>query len=149
MVFKKVNWKDDDRKRHALGAASSGFEAEGLDIHIQTTIKLIYYVFHTLDRNMIIALEKSLRLSAPHRRNVRKLIAKISEQPAVLSDYVKPFVRKSHCDRYSVFQSVCEIMAFSELQDEDYVRRIERIGRALGLEADEINRSIQSYDLAA
>ncbi len=148
MIFRKINREDEGAKRFALGAATAVLEDSDLDLHTQTTVKLIYFIFHTLDRNMITALEKSLGVSAPHRRNVRRMIAKVSEQRAVLGEIIKPLMRKPHSERYRVFQSVCKTVAISQKFDMDFIRRIVRVGKELGLSEDEIYRTIKSYKLA-
>ncbi len=148
MVFRKINREDAGAKRFVMGAATAAFDDNKLDLHTQTTIKLIYFIFHTLDRNMITALEKTLGVSAPHRRNVRRLVAKVSEQRSVLGDILKPVVRKSHSERYRIFQSVCKTVSVSQKYDMDFIRRIVRVGKELGLSEDEIYRTVENHKLA-
>jgi len=148
MVFKKISRPDEGAKRHVMGAASMAFEDNELDFCTDATIKLVYYIFHTLDRNMIAALEKTLGISAPHRRNVRRMIAKVSEQKTVLSEILKPVTRRSHSDRYQIFHMVCRTVAVSQKYDVDFIRRIVRVGKAMELSEGEVLRCIENNKLA-
>lgn len=148
VIFSKKNFKDERGKAHAMGTSSAAFETAELSHSDETIIKLTYYLFHNLDRQMITALEKSLSQNRIHRKNIRSLIGQVAEQRMVLSDILKPVMRRSHRDRYAVFERLCDIASRCQKYEMGFLRRLLSIGKKLELADDEIYRCVETKGLA-
>lgn len=148
-IFAKINFKDESGKKNVMGTSSAGFQDNQLDVLAKTVVKLTYYLFNNLDRQMIAALEKSMNMSGPHKRNIRRLIAELADQHIVLVDILKPTRRMSHNDRYMIFGKLCDIAERSERYDVGLLRRLISIGKKMDISDEEIERWVEKKGLAA
>lgn len=148
-IFAKINFKDESGKKQVLGTSSAGFQDCQLDVPTKTVVKLTYYLFNNLDRQLITALEKSINVSGPHRRNIRRLIAELADQHVVLVDILKPARRMSHNDRYMIFGKLCDIAGRSDKYDVGFLRRLTAIGEKMDISTEEIDRWVEKKGLAA
>lgn len=131
-----------------MGTASSAFQNSDVDSEATTVVKLIQFLFHDLDRQMISALERGLGANEPHKRNIRRLIAQTAEQKPSMTQILKPTSRMSHNSHYSIFTRVCEISSKCQHGNASFMRRLIAIGKSLKLSKDEIYRAISITGLA-
>ncbi len=140
-----------DRKRHyVMGTASSAFQNDTLGFNTSMAIKLSCYIFGNLDRQAIAGMERSLNISAPYRRNVRRLVAQMSENSLSLNEILKPLKnRKDHHVAYLIFDSICAMTANSQRFDMSFMKKVISVGKAMGLAKNEIYRLVEKNGLAA
>lgn len=138
----------DGNRKNAMGAASLAFEDHQLDFQSVTALQITCYVFGTLDRQAISAMERSLNITAPHRRKVRRLVADMSEKKPSLREILKPMKRRDHNMAYSIFDKVCRMTSHSQRYDLSFLQKIITVGKAMGLSQGEIYRLIEKNGLA-
>lgn len=146
--FKSNRATDDCAKKFAMGAASSAFENSNLDLERASSVKLVHYLFHRLDGRLIVALEKNLGMSAPEKRNIRRLVGKVAEHNPTLEEILKPIRRTNHNTRYRIFGHICQISAGYQPQDAGFLRRLKTIGISLNVSEEEMTRLIDKTGLS-
>ncbi len=146
--FRRLVPKDESKKNFVMGAASSGFKNAKLDQISILTVKLTFYLFEKLDRQMIAALEKFLDVRSEQRRNVTRLIGELSGKRSNLSEIIKPLMKSPHNDQYLVFRKVCEVASKCQRYDVGTMHRLIAIGKAMKLSENEIYQSIEKTGLA-
>jgi len=130
-----------------MGAASAAFDQNELDLERSASIKLVHYLFHKLDGKLVLALEKNLGMSAPEKRNIRRLVGRVAEHNPSLEEILQPIRRANHNTKYRIFRNVCQISAGCDTEDMGFMRRLTAIGRTLDVSEDEMNRWIDKTGL--
>lgn len=147
-LFRKPGKVDNKAKRFAMGAASAAFKDQNLSIEMKTSIRLAYYLFGKLDRQIIAAMEINLNLNADHRRNIQRFIGEISNHSPNLQEITKPHIGSHHHRRYKIFGDLCKIASSHQRYEMAFIRRVISIGQALDISEDEIFRMIKQVGLA-
>ena len=146
--MKSGSTEDHSTKKFSLGAATRGVEALTTDQKTELMVSLAFHIFNRLDRQLVNSVERTLNLSAPHRVQIRRLVARLAEQKPSLSQILKPLRKHDHSTAYALFVSVCKMIAIDQRYDKRFLESIVVTGREMGLTQAEIYQVIEKYGLA-
>ncbi len=147
-IFKNSGKTDESAKFMSMGTASAAFKNSDLDEEAVTIVYLIQHLFHSLDRQMIAALERGLGSGEPQKRSVRQLIGRISEHRPSLGESLKLIDPKPHHIKYRVYSRVCEISADCDRFEESFIRSLISLGKTMDIAEHEVLRCIERAGLA-
>ncbi len=150
-IFSKISAPESVRRNKALGASTGNFDPVSLDAKTVIIIKLTCYVFGSLDRQSISAMENRLGLRSDHRKQVSRQVAAYVNRPQGLSAIYKEMRThrlSDHSSAYSIFERVCMIASYSARFDKSILRNLVGAGKQFGLTQDEIYRVIAKTKLA-